>query len=113
MWQEVLLYGLSLDGEVVGAVEIGRQLINECGMEGAVLLPDAVLGEVQLSICCEIGFGCGADRSQRFLLLALHVLPEEFQLLQGFPGGVIGSLVCPAEGAVGFRDAGVRLDFYG
>ena len=57
MREEVLLYGLGMDGEVVGAVEIGDELIDEGGMEGAALLPDVVFGEVQLAVCGEIGLG--------------------------------------------------------
>ena len=55
MREEVLLYGLGMDGEVVGAVEIGDELIDEGGMEGAALLPDVVFGEGQLAVCGEIG----------------------------------------------------------
>ena len=54
--QKIVLYVLGLDGEVVGAAEIGCQPVDECGMEGAALLLDVALGKAQLSICSEIGF---------------------------------------------------------
>ena len=66
------------------------------------LLQDVLIRKLQPQICNKVNIERHSYWSQKFFLLFLHIIPEEFQFHQGVSGAVISCLICHAEYPVSF-----------